>query len=353
MQSLAAMDVNFKIDTNIDKSDIRFYSALQEPFSIHGLLYENGKFRRMPEAVAKSVSPGVQYFYCKTSGGRVRFKTNSQYVAIFAKMTNIIKTSHFAMTGSAGFDLYVGENTKSKFVNAFRPPFEMTDGYQSIFEFSGCEMRDITMNFPLYSDVCELYIGLQKDAIVEKPTTYTVTKPVVFYGSSVTQGCCATRPGNPYPAILSRWLDFDFINLGFSGNAKGEQNMADYIAGLDMSMFVMDYDHNAPDMEHLRKTHHKMYQTIRASHPDIPIIMMTAMSLPHILEHHYERREIIFQSYQDAVNSGDKNVYFWDGSKEFEPYADYGTIEGSHPNDCGFYGMAESLRKIIAPIFQK
>ena len=166
MQPLESMDVNFKIETNIDKSDITFYSVLQEPFSVHGLIHENGKFRRMPESVAESVSPGVQYFYCKTSGGRVRFKTNSQYIAIFAKMTNIIKTSHFAMTGAAGFDLYVGEGPSSKFVNAFRPPFEMTDGYQSIFEFPDCEMREITMNFPLYSDVCELYIGLQKDAIV-------------------------------------------------------------------------------------------------------------------------------------------------------------------------------------------
>lgn len=353
MQPVESMDVNFKIDTNVDKEDIVFYSALQEPFSVYGLIHENGKFRRMPEAVAKSVSPGVEYFYCKTSGGRVRFKTNSQYIAIFAKMTNIIKTSHFAMTGAAGFDLYVGDNENCKFINAYRPPFEMTDGYQSIFEFSDHKMREITMHFPLYSDVCQLYIGLQKDAVVEKATPYSTAKPVVFYGSSVTQGCCATRPGNPYPAILSRWFDFDFINLGFSGNAKGEQNMSDYIAGLDMSMFVMDYDHNAPDPEHLQKTHHKMYRTIRASHPDIPIIMMTAMSLPHILEQHYERRDIIYQSYQAAINGGDHNVYFWDGSKEFASYADYGTIEGSHPNDLGFYGMAQSLSQIIAPLFQK
>lgn len=349
MQPLESMDVNFKIDTSINKKDILFYSVLQEPFCVHGLIYENGKFRRMPEKIAKSVSPGVEFFYCKTSGGRVRFKTNSPYIAISAKMENIIKTSHFAMTGAAAFDLYVN----NKFINDFRPPFEMTDGYQSLFEFSDCDMREITLNFPLYSDVCELYIGLQKDAIIEKPIPYHIEKPVVFYGSSVTQGCCATRPGNPYPAILSRWYDFDFINLGFSGNAKGEQAMADYIAGLDISIFVMDYDHNAPDIEHLRNTHHKMYQTIRASHPDIPIIMMTAMSLPHILEHHCDRRDIIHQSYQDAINSGDQNVYFWDGSKEFAPYADYGTIEGSHPNDCGFYGMADSLSKIIAPIFQK
>ena len=234
-----------------------------------------------------------------------------------------------------------------------RPPFEMTDGYQSIFEFSDCQMREITLHFPLYSDVCELFIGLQKDAVVEKATPYSITKPVVFYGSSVTQGCCATRPGNSYAAILSKWFDFDFINLGFSGNGKGEQAMADYIAGLDMSMFVMDYDHNAPDLAYLSATHPKMYQTIRSSHPDIPIIMMSAMSLPHILENHYARRDFIYNTYLDARSHGDQNVYFWDGSKEFAPYADYGTIEGSHPNDYGFYGMASSLRKIIAPIFQK
>ena len=343
MHPLETIDVNFKVETNIVKDDICFYSVLQEPFSIHGLHYENGQFRRMPESVAASVSPGVHYLHSNTAGGRVRFKTNSQYIAISTKMKNIGKMDHFALTGSAGFDLYVGEHDKTEFFSTFRPPFDMEDGYQSLIELTDCNMREVVINFPLYSDVCELYIGLQKDASVESAAPYALQKPVVFYGSSITQGGCASRPGNSYPAILSRWYDFDYINLGFSGNAKGETNIADYIAGLDMHMFVLDYDHNAPDVQHLQNTHAAMYQAVRAARPDIPIIMMTSPSLSWVLPQHFERRNVIYQTYTDAINNGDNNVYFWDGSKEFVPYADYGTVEGCHPNDCGFYGMAKSL----------
>lgn len=350
MQPLDSIDVNFKIKTNIQKHDICFYSVLQEPFSLHGLILENGQFRRMPEEIAKNINPGVYFLHSNTSGGRVRFQTNSQYIAIYAKMRNVGKMPHFPLTGSAGFDMYVGKGKSSEFISTFCPPIEITDGYESLFEFSNSETREITINFPLYSDVCELYIGLQQDASVASATSYAIQKPVVFYGSSITQGGCASRPGNAYPAILSRWFDFDFINLGFSGNAKGEQAMAEYIAGLDLSMFVLDYDHNAPTAEHLKNTHFNMYHIVRKAHPNIPIIMMSKVSMDRCLDNPNQRRETIIKTYRNAIDSGDKNVYFWDGNKEFAPYANYGTVEGCHPNDYGFYGMAESLSKLIKNI---
>ena len=346
MQPLESIDINFKVETNIEKNDICFYTALQHPFSIHGLIHENGQFRRMPEAVAKTVSPGVHYLHSNTAGGRIRFKTDSQYIAISAKMQRVGKMDHFALTGSAGFDLY----EDGHFFSTFRPPYTMEDGFQSLLDFPNKKMREIEINFPLYSEVCELYIGLQKDASVDSPTPYKWNKPVVFYGNSVTQGGCASRPGNAYPAILSRWHNFDYINLGFSGNGKGEQEMVDYISGIDMSMFVMDYDHNSPDVEHLQITHPNMYNAVRTSHPNIPIIMMTAISSTWVLPRHFERRDVIYKTYIDALNNGDKNVYFWDGTKGFAPYADYGTVEGSHPNDMGFHGIAKSLSDLIKQI---
>lgn len=350
MQPLESIDIRFKVNTSIDKDDICFYSVLQKPFSIHGLIYENGQFRRMPEAVAKTVSPGVHWLHTNTSGGRVRFRTNSPYIAISTKMKNVGKMDHFALTGSAGFDLFYGEHNHLKFHSTFRPPYDMTDGYQSLLDLNDTSMKEIEINFPLYSEVCELYIGLQKDAAVEEATPYKMQKPVVFYGNSVTQGGCASRPGNSYPNILSRWFDFDFVNLGFSGNGKGEQAMVDYMAGLDMGMFIMDYDHNSPSVEHLQETHPNMYKAIRKAHPEIPIIMMSAISSPWSLKRHYERRDVIRKTYEDAVALGDKNVYFWDGTDNFAPYTDYGTVEGDHPNDCGFFGIAKSLSQLIKEI---
>ena len=353
MKRLEEIDENLKVETKLQKSDIKFYSVLDEPFTIYGVKYENGRFRRMPEKIASSVSDSVGYLSTNTSGGRVRFKTDSSYVAISSKMCNIGKMDHFAITGSGAFDMYVEGDGESKYSNTFRPPFDYTDGYEGLFDFKSNEMREITINFPLYSDVCQLYIGLEKGAKIEKATPYAYEKPIVYYGSSITQGACASRPGNAYPCIVSRELNSDFINLGFSGSAKGEQIMADYIASLDMGVFVYDYDHNAPNAEHLLATHENMYKTIREKNKALPIIMMSTTSKEHIMPDREARREIIYKTYENAVKNGDENVYFWDGMKEFEPYEDFGTVEGCHLNDLGFFVVAKSLIKTIREILNK
>lgn len=346
---LQKIDKHFKVNTEINKEDLVFYSALDLPFHIYGLIYENGKYRRLPEAVAKSVSEGVYSLHAHASGGRVRFRTNSNYIAISAQMENIGKMDHFALTGSAGFDLYTATDGTDKYFGTFRPPFKIADGYESVLDFEDNTMREITINFPLYSDVVALYIGLQESAIVEEPTPYAYDKPIVYYGHSITQGGCASRPGNSYPNILSRRFNIDFVNLGFSGNACGEQQIADYIANLDMKILVMDYDHNAPTPL-LQNTHEKMFRTIRASHPSLPIVMMTTTTMPRFSDDRSKRRGIVYKTYQNAKNNGDQNVYFWDGAKEFAPYEEFGTVEGCHPNDYGFAGIAQSLGDLLAQI---
>lgn len=352
MKRIDEIDKNFKIETNLGKDDIHFHSVLGTPFRVYGLTYENGKFRRMPEKVATGISEGVGYLHTNTSGGRVRFKTDSSYVAISAKMCNIGKMDHFAITGAGGFDMYVRRDGEDKFNSTFRPPFEITDGYESLFDFKAKEMREITVNFPLYSDVCSLYIGLEENAIIEEPTPYRNEKPIVYYGHSITQGGCASRPGNSYPSILSRKFNVDYINLGFSGSARGEREIAEYIASLDMELFVYDYDHNAPDWEHLQRTHEPMFKIIRSAHPDLPIIMMTSTSMDRCHDNRTKRRQIIRQTYENAINNGDKNVYFWDGAEEFAPYEENGTVEGCHPNDHGFVGIATSLEPLIKKILK-
>jgi lysophospholipase L1-like esterase len=260
---------------------------------------------------------------------------------------------HFAITGSGGFDLYVRQAGQDRFVSTFRPSFGYTEGYESLFDFKSSEMREITINFPLYSDVCELYIGLEGGAKIEAPTPYSSEKPVVYYGSSITQGGCASRPGNAYPSILSRKYDLDFINLGFSGNARGEREIAEYIASLDMYAFVYDYDHNAHSAEYLEKTHEPMFKLIRASHPELPIIMMTGASMARCFDNKELRREIIYKTYKNALDAGDKNVYFIDGSSLFRcDDGDMATVDRTHPNDYGFYRMAKAVESELRWIWR-
>jgi hypothetical protein len=204
-------------------------------------------------------------------------------------------------------------------------------------------MREIIIHFPLYSNVCDLFIGLSRDSEILAAPLYRVEKPVVFYGSSVTQGGCASRPGTCYQGFLSRWLDFDYINLGFSGSARGEDEMADYIASLDMSVFVCDYDYNAPSAEHLEKTHEKLFMKVRAAHPDLPIILVTRPK-PHYCEgEDLNCFEVIKKTYENALARGDKNVRFIDGRTMFEFAGTEGTVDSVHPTDLGFLSMAKRI----------
>ena len=345
MSDLSKIDKNFKVETTINRKGLTFYDIDEKPFGIYGVYRENGIYRRMPEEVAKSVSEGVYGLHWHTAGGRVRFVTDSKFIAINAKLNNLLKMPHFALTASIGFDMYDGDT----YVKTFVPPFDIEDGYESSFEFSEKAKRVITINFPLYTGVTGLYIGLDEDACLEEAPGYVNEKPVVYYGSSITQGGCASRPGTCYQAIISRHFNYDYINLGFSGSAKAEDEIIDYIKNLDMSMFVYDYDHNAPSAEHLSATHEKMFKAIRECHPDMPIIMMSRPQ--HIqTEEVTKRRAIVEATYKNALASGDKNVYFLDGLALTELCGNEGTVDTCHPTDYGFASMAQALIKVMKDI---
>lgn len=351
MSDISKIDKNFQVKTNIEKDGIKFYNAEEKPFKIYGIFKENGKFRRMPESVAKTVSEGVYSLHTNTAGGRVRFVTDSNYIAISAQMDSMSKSPHNPLTNSAGFDLYVG-NT---FWYTFVPPYDIVDGYESVFgywaNFETREMREITINFPSYSNVSSLYIGLEENAVLEEASPYKNEKPVVFYGSSITQGACPSRAGNNYENILSRKFNLDYINLGFSGNAKGEDEIAHYIKDLDMSIFVYDYDHNAPTVEHLKNTHERMFKIIREKNPDIPIIMMSRPKYTFSGQD-AERLAVITQTYENALKAGDKNVYLIDGPTLTALCKDDGTVEGCHPNDFGFASMAMAVSEVFEKILK-
>lgn len=351
MQDIYQIDKNFCFDSNIDIPGIRFYDVLQSPFSVHGAFHEDGMFRRMPETVAKSVNDGVYGLHTRTAGGRVRFRTDSPYIAIHADMPPATHMSHCALTGSASFDLYVrGEDGKERFVDAYKRGIKAPAGYEAVLRPAGEGMREYTINFPTYSSVNSLHIGLDENAAVEAPAPYSRPVPVLFYGSSITQGGCASRPGTTYQSIASRRLEFDYINLGFAGSAKGEQTMADYIAQQNMSVFVYDYDHNAPTVAHLQDTHEKLFQTVRKAHPDIPVIMMARPRYRPDADA-LARLAVIRNTYENAQKAGDRNVYLLDGPTLMAMAGDDGMVDNSHPNDLGFGSMAKALCDTLEKIW--
>lgn len=344
-----------KIDTNlaeahVEEDGLLYRSALSEPFRIHGLMAPSEDapfFHRIPRSVAEAVNPGVAYLYPQSAGGRVRFRTDSSRIAARVNMLEFSSNPKFSILFVAGMDLYLD----GQFKKILPPPIDLKDTYTAIVDLGEKQMHDVLIHFPSYGTVISLDIGLDGDAQVLPPKDYRITTPVVYYGSSITHGSSTSRPGNSYPNMLSRRLDCDFINLGFSGNALGEQAIAEYIAALPMSAFVCEYDHNSPNAEYLRRTHAPFYRCIREKNPNLPIILMSRPRARFNDEEEAKRREVVLETYKNAKAAGDQNIYFVDGAGILNIFGgDDGTIDTIHPNDLGFACVAKVLGDVLETV---
>ncbi len=347
MSNIEKIDKNFAA-LAVSYNGMRTYDPRKAPFSIHGLYRpeDGGRFLRMPTEVAETVSAGVTELHGHTAGGRLRFRTDSRRVALKWRAPYVQDFPHMPRTGAAYFDLYVnGEH-----IDVFRPPAAEPTEDGLLLEAMGRVpfggICDILIHFPLYNDVTDLVIALDENAEILPPTPYAHMLPVVFYGSSITQGGCASRGGTAYSAMLARDLDTEILNLGFSGNCRAEPAMADYIATLPMSVFVYDYDHNAPDAHFLQDTHEPFFKRLRARRPDLPVIMISAAD--KFFSDLEERRAIIRRTYDNALAAGDRNVRFLDGQTFYKAVgAENCRVDAAHPNDLGMWCMARAIEPVL------
>ncbi len=351
------IDKNLKVETNLDLPDLKWLTPLDEPLSLHGIhsYSETDGYLRLPLDVARATNDGVFELAKHTAGGRIRFRTDSSHIAAKVYVSNRDIMPHITAIGQSGFDLYTEDDRIHSYINSCRPSFAEEKAGTFSYEFlqrTDGRMHTYCINMPLYSDVKAFYIGFDPDAQLVKAEDYTIAKPVLYYGSSITQGGCASRPGNSYQGFISRRFDCDYINLGFSGSARGEAAISDYLASLDPSVFVLDYDYNAPDPDHLRATHEPLFQNFRAAHPATPVVMVTHPV--YTAPDDPERRDIIYTTYQNALEGGDRNVYFLDGRDMIgDDCRDSCSVDGCHPNDFGFYRMGKSIGDVMEPIIHR
>ncbi len=348
---IAKLDKNLAVSAGERENGMVYHNVLDAPFDLYGFFtpQKTREFLRMPKGIANTVSEAVAALSRRTAGGRVRFCTDSQNIAIEAKMPHISRMPHMPLMGSAGFDLY----EKGRYLGSFVPPVDMQDGYHSVIHLGKRAMRDLTINFPLYSEVEQLLVGLDKDAALLCGERYQNDHPVLFYGSSITQGGCASRPGTSYPALISQAYNLDYVNLGFAGNCLGEPQMANYIAEQPLSLYVSDYDHNAPSAAHLEETLRAFYKVLRKKKPQLPILFVTRPDYGLDASVAIKRCAAVKQIYQKAQQAGDNAVYFLDGYTLFDlAYRSASTVDGVHPNDFGFVHMAKRIGAEIAHILQ-
>ncbi len=351
-------DPNMIFFNEIGKDDCELIDVKSDKFSVFGLydFYNRDDYVRMPPEIVGSVNDWLFNLNKHTSGGRVCFITDSDYIGVDVDLRFVNHCPNMSGGGCLGIDAYILLDGESEYrlKCTFLPVNNGDTSYKRVVDLPKGRKK-VIMNLPLYSGINSLKIGLQKGALLEKFNPYKNIAPIVYYGSSITQGACATRPSNSYQSMISRRNFVDFINLGFSGACKGEKPIVDYIATLDMSLFVLDFDHNAETPQQLRERHYNVYKTVRNAHPDIPIIMATKPDFENDdRNENPERLKIVRADYLRARREGDRNVYFIDG-RTFYGKKERGLnfADACHPNDLGFYKMSRRFGAMIDRLLKK
>lgn len=300
---------------------------------------KNGAFRRLNDEITKAY-PRLADADKRPVGARIRFRTDSERVKVVFRVEN-----EYVDRGMSFYQANVGNAFVGKrFAGILTAP----DTYGS--DTVGCEFGNtrgetVTVFLPRNPTVTDIDIYVDDGAEIFPPADYGIKLPFVFYGSSITENGL-TSSANSYPALLSRFFDADFYNFGFSGNAKGEPEMAELIGGIPKSVFFYDYDHNAPTAEHLKATHYDFYRTVRSLDGTVPIIMTSRPA--NDTDDFAEREGIVRATYEKAVCDGDKNAYFIPGRELFgSTDPEMCTSDRTHPNDLGHYMIAKTLENLI------
>lgn len=313
---------------------------------VHGLPWfqeEAPVLRRLPERMKEKLRKPVWDLAQHPSGGRLRFRTDSTRVAISAQSADAGTMHHMTLVGQSGFDCYADGG----YVNSAWP--DKAGKIERTWTVGAARsMRDVTIYLPLYKGVAIREIGVEAGATLEAPSAYAVAKPVVYYGSSITQGGCASNAGLSAQAILGRRLNADFVNLGFSGNGLGEPELADAVAELAASCYVLDFWGN-PTPEVYEKNLPPFVETLRKKHPETPILVTGPIWFPGealagALADAQKRKRAFGRSFvEERRRAGDAKIAWVDGLEMLNREQAAGLVDGIHPNSLGFWFCANGL----------
>jgi len=364
MVILCVLAVSFLVaDVIAEPNDVIFRDGGDKVFTVDGLYWfaENGgSYCRLPVKSLDKMTPWVKWLSYNPSGARIRFKTDSTSLQLKIKHgtgnagnKSNLSMYHMCSVGASGIDLYEGPVGDMDFW-AITGPTDQENFYSHTY-FTGIEkkMREFTLYLPVYNNLEALEIGLDKDAQIAPPSKYRLDKPIVFYGTSITQSGCPCRGSNGFVPVVGRQLGVNVINLGFSGSGCSEPEMAEVIAEIDAACYVIDSVANM-DPKTMAERYDNFIKIIRKSWPEKPIVLMTKI---HYASENIEGsdylksiNQMVLDSYNKFKADGDKNIYFFDSAKVIGEKGDHPSVDGVHLSDLGFKMLADELSPYLAKI---
>ena len=347
-----------KIPGAVLSDGLAWYDPQNQPDLMFGLNWFGRErlYRRLPKNGPEPLPEAVDRLAWHTAGAQLRFLSDSRSLTVRVRLAGPPSMVHMPATGQCGFDCYLDEGQGLFYYSTTKYPSQDVAQTVKLFQLPDARLRQIVVHFPLYQGVEQVAIGIDPDATVFEPWPFAADRRIVFYGTSITQGGCASRPGMCATNLISTALNMPCVNLGFSGSGRGEPVMARLIASMDnLALIVLDYEPNA-GFDGLRQTLPAFLDILRQAHPDLPILVL---SKPRYAQEHVEpalRRIRLagaaFQRglVQERQGQGDRQLHFVNGARLLGRDFDLCSVDGVHPNALGFWRMARVLTPVIRRI---
>ncbi len=310
------------------------------------------KYGRLPKAMEEDFRPELKFLSTNSAGIAVRFRTNSSTLSVKWTLIHNYNMDHMAATGVRGVDLYTYLDDRWHYLGTARPRSSGKENVSSIISNMTSQNREYLVYLPLYDGVESLEIGVEQSSTITLPQSNQLVKseskkPIVFYGTSITQGGCASRPGMAYPSILSRMLNRETINLGFSGNGRMDFAMAKAIAQIDCDAVVLDCLPNTT-AQSLRDSADIFISYLIEKMPDVKFFMVENPNFPYLVADSKtkmaleEENGVWRELFAKYTKEGRANIFYIRGDSLIGEDGE-STVDGIHFTDLGFYRYANQL----------
>lgn len=306
------------------------------------------RYERLPASLKEVSRPPVWHLGKNNSGLTLRFRSNSTQISARWNLLEDVNMNHMTDTGIKGLDLYAWNGREWQFVNSGRPTAKENE--QVIISSMTPLEREFMLYLPLYDGVTAISIGVDSLATITSPVIDIPSrnKPVICYGTSITQGGCATRPGMSYTNILGRMINREVINLGFSGNGQLDYEIAELMSQrTDAGLYILDFIPNV-NMEQIREKTVRFVEILRKDNREIPVLFVESITFAHSFYDKYifdavaEKNRALKEEVEKLGAAGHENIYYL-STVDLIGKDGEATVDGIHLTDLGFVRLAEKL----------
>lgn len=333
------------------KPELVYHDAME--FPVIDKYHNEPNYNRLPEKFKATVRPVIWSLSLNSAGIAIRFRSNATTIGAKWKAKNNASLNNMAPIGVKGLDLYALVGNQWQYVNSGVPEGNTGSFQRNLLTNGENVYREYLLFLPLYDGVDSLSIGVNAGADISKPqsTALMDKKPVAWYGSSIAQGGCASRPGMAFTNILVRKLQRPIMNFGFSGNGTFETTVGESLCEIDAALFVIDCNPNTPP-EEIYDRSVKLIQQLRKCRPNTPILMLENFIYESgtfntlVKQTSLKKQAELKRAYAELQKQGIKNLFYQTGEGLIGTDHE-GTVDGVHPNDAGMERFAAKMLPVL------